>query len=199
MSPSAPVTLVVGNPRPGSRTHTVAHRVMEHLTAALNDEGPAVAPFDVVDLAQIGALLPIVPRRSHTLDAAVQHAVDQVRRPGLLVLVSPTFKGSYTGLLKLFFDMLPIDALRGSVAVAVMTAGWKAHRSAGDRYLRPLISELGADVPVPSMSILEEQFDDVASIVTAWTTRYAQTLRTALTNTLEVAHHERASRPIAAH
>ncbi|MEU1885910.1 NAD(P)H-dependent oxidoreductase [Micromonospora rifamycinica] len=169
-------TLLLGSPRAGSRTAGIAVRLVDELSLALAAEGVELAGPDVVDLADIGAGLPLRASRSVPLGPETERALDLVRRPGLLVVVSPTFKGTYTGLLKLFLDMLPLDGLAGCVGVGAMTAGWAKHRGAGDQYLRPLLQELGAVVPVPCLSILEEEFEDVPEVVAAWSRRWAPAL-----------------------
>jgi FMN reductase len=177
MQPTAvPATLLVGNPRAGSRTFAVAEQLTGHLRSALDAEGVPVAVPDVVDLAEFGALLPARMSGSVPLDTEIAHAIRLVCRPGLLVVVSPTFKGSYPGLMKLFFDMFPIGGLAGCVAVPAMTAGWSHHRTAGDQYLRPLLVELGASSPVPCLSILEEEFAELPSLVRDWAGTHAPAL-----------------------
>lgn len=184
-----PVTVLVGSPRRGSRTFGVAERVGKELGVLLAAEGVETAEPEAVDLAEIGELLPPRASRSIPLGPDVQRALDLVRRPGVLLVVSPTFKGTYTGMLKLFLDMLPIDGLGASVAVPVMTAGWPKHRGAGDHFLRPLLLELGASVPVPGLSILEEEFDDLAAVITGWAGRHAPVLGAVVTRL----HHDLAS------
>lgn len=169
-------TLLLGSPRAGSRTGGIALRLVEELSLALAAEGVELAAPDIVDLADIGAGLPLRASRSVPLGPETERALGLVRRPGLLLVVSPTFKGTYTGLLKLFLDMLPMDGLAGCVAVGAMTAGWAKHRGAGDQYLRPLLTELGAIAPVPCLSILEDEFEDVPEVVETWSRRWAPAL-----------------------
>ena len=174
----APVaaTLLIGNPRLGSRTSAVGRRVASDLLAALETEGVSMAGLEVVDLAEIGNGLPTRASLSVPLDEVSDLALTTVRRPGLLIVVCPTFKGAYPGLLKLFLDMLPIDGLSATVAVAAMTAGWDRHRGAAEQFLRPLLTELGAAVPVPALSVTEEEFSDLDPVLGAWIKSHAATL-----------------------
>lgn len=173
---TTPLTLLIGNPRPGSRTSAVAVEIAAALRGALAAEGVALAEPDIVDLADLGPLLPARASSTTPTPSTVERANKAVRRPGLLIVVSPTFKGAYSGLLKLFLDMLPMDGLAGTVAVAAMTAGWARHRGAADQLLRPLLAELGAAVPVPAISIIEEEFDDLHPVLGAWMTAHAPAL-----------------------
>ncbi len=173
---STPTTLVIGNPRQGSRTSTVAVALADALRTALAPEGVTLAEPDVVDLSELGAIIPARASSSAAAPDAVEQALKAVRQPGLLIVVSPTFKGAYSGLLKLFLDMLPIDGLSGTVAVAAMTAGWARHRGAADQFLCPLLTELGASVPVPALSVIEEEFADLNPVIGSWITSHAPTL-----------------------
>ena len=168
---SVPATVLVGNPRRGSRTLTVARHLTGALRAGLADLGVHLRDPYLVDLAELGADLPARLIAGTAAHAPVERVLARVRGPGLLVVVSPTFKGSYTGLLKLFLDMLPREGLSpGTVAVPVMTAGWAQHRFVSDARLRPLLVELGAVVPVRGLAVLEEEFGDLDAAVAGWAT-----------------------------
>src|SRR5689334_3754233 len=102
-------TLVVsGNPRPGSRTLKLAVAVGEALSAT---------PISVIDVGELGAGL---LTKGHEGTAA---AVAALHEASLLVIATPTYKGSYTGILKVLLDNLPAAALAGRTAVPVVTAG----------------------------------------------------------------------------
>src|SRR5581483_8005820 len=85
-----PVGVVVGNPKPASRTLSVAVTLADAVGASLGLPRPAEP---VVDLAELG------PRLFDWSDATVSGIVERVARCRLLVVASPTYKGSYTGLL----------------------------------------------------------------------------------------------------
>ena len=96
---STRVAVVVGNPKPQSRT----------LEAATYLAGELVGkePDTVVDLAQLGA------RLLDWQDELVAELVAEVGEADLVVVASPTYKGTYTGLLKLFLDRFRTDGLNG--------------------------------------------------------------------------------------
>jgi FMN reductase len=154
--------VLIGNPRPNSRTAVVAVRFAAHLHRALTRAGIAIEPPSVVDLA---------PLARHLFAGGsdeVAGALGAVCDSGLLTVASPTFKASYTGLLKSFLDLVPMRALDGTVSVPVMTAASGCHRYAVETYLRPLLMELGAVVPVPGLSLLEAEFGSVDDVFARW-------------------------------
>ncbi|HEX2883541.1 MAG TPA: FMN reductase [Candidatus Limnocylindria bacterium] len=61
-----------------------------------------------------------------------------------LIAVSPIFNGSYSGLFKVFFDVIEQDALRGMPVLIGATGGTARHSLALDHALRPLFAYLGA-------------------------------------------------------
>jgi FMN reductase len=174
VKPPVNATLVVGNPRPGSRTMGVATVAAKALAGALRERGVDLAEADVVDLSTLAPSLLTRLREdsSPAADAWLRSAYAQVCRPGLLIVATPTFKGAYSGLLKLFADLIPREGVGpGVVAVPLTTAGWERHRSGPEAVVRALMLELGAMVPVPGLTVLESEFADLETVLAPWLTR----------------------------
>ena len=139
------VTVVVGNPKPASRTLAAAHRVALELTGQPADHE--------IDLTLLGAGL---------LDwgsAEVAAAVEQVKASSVVVFATPTYKGSYTGLLKLFLDRFGAGSLVGVRAVALMLGGHWKHALAPEAFLKPVLSEIGASTPSAGLFLLDSSWD----------------------------------------
>jgi FMN reductase len=149
------VAVVVGNPKPKSRTYQAALLVSEQLTGAV--------PSLVIDLVDLGAAL------LDWQDQGVADLVERVRATDVVVFASPTYKATYTGLLKLFLDRFPGDALRGVVAVPLMLGGGPGHALAPELTLRPVLAEIGATVPVRGLYVLDASHDDLDAYQ-AWLT-----------------------------
>ena len=79
-----------------------------------------------------------------TRHAAIQAAVRQVAEARAIVIATPIYKAAYSGLLKVFLDLLPPDALRGKTVLPMATGGSPAHLLALDYALHPVLSSLGA-------------------------------------------------------
>ena len=60
-------------------------------------------------------------------------------------MASPIFNASYSGLFKLFFDVIEHDSLDGRPVLLAATGGTARHSLALEHALRPLFSYLGAD------------------------------------------------------
>jgi FMN reductase len=160
---SAALVVVTGHPKPASRTHTVAARGAVLLHRALASRGVTLGPRTMVDLALLAGQL--LDRRG---DGPTRSAVTAVGSAGLVVMASPTFRGTYTGLLKFFLDVLPRDGLAATVVLPVATAGLPAHRGAVDATLRPVLRELGAVLPVPGLGIMESELPGFDDVFHAW-------------------------------
>jgi len=152
------VTVIVGNPKAGSRTR----RVAEATAAALSDLPGIDDDPQVVDLADVAAEL-FDPASGRVGDLLLDVAASD-----LIVVASPTYKATYTGLLKSFLDRYGNDALLGTVAVPVMTGAAPDHALAPEVHLRPLLVELGASVPSRGLYVTEQQLDDLDAVVAAW-------------------------------
>lgn len=153
------IAVVVGNPKAGSRTLRVALAVADAFRGTV--PGDATDPY-VVDLAVVG----------HELfdfeSPAVAAALDAVAHSNLLVVASPTYKATYTGLLKSFFDRYGNDALAGTVSIPVMTGAALVHALAPEVHLRPLLVELGSSTPTRGLFVTEQQFEDLDTVVASW-------------------------------
>ncbi|MEW9548203.1 NADPH-dependent FMN reductase [Nonomuraea sp. NPDC050783] len=158
------ILTIVGNPRAGSRTQTVAIAAGEALAARLG--GPVAH-----ELADLSALAPHL--LAPTASPGVEAALGLVAEASVLVVASPTYKGTYTGLLKAFLDRLPPAALAGKTAVPLLVMGDPKHALAVEVHLRPLLVELGATVPTPGLAFLESQLPDLNAVISAWADRLA--------------------------
>ncbi|MGW5031803.1 FMN reductase [Streptomyces nigra] len=76
-------------------------------------------------------------------------AIDAVTSADGLIVVTPVFSASYSGLFKSFFDVIDKDALTGMPVLIAATGGTARHSLVLDHALRPLFAHLRA-VVVPT-------------------------------------------------
>jgi FMN reductase len=139
------VSVVVGNPKARSRTYQAANLVAEKLVDR--------APDFVLDLADVASAL--VDWSSLEIAALV----GEVQASSIVIFASPTYKGSYTGLLKLFLDRFATGAFAGrTAAVPLMLGGDLRHALAPEVFLKPVLSELGASCPTRGLFVLEADY-----------------------------------------
>lgn len=158
------VTVVVGNPKPQSRTRSVAERLVEKLFPAGEYE------LQTIDLAEHVSAIFDWP--SDVLDGLCA----RVAGSDLAIFASPTYKATYTGLLKAFLDRYPANGLSGLVAIPVLTGADQTHSMGADVNLTPLLVELGAVVPGRGLYFITGQMDRLDEIVEAAATQYRSNL-----------------------
>jgi FMN reductase len=73
-------------------------------------------------------------------------AIEAVRRADGLIVVTPIFTASYSGLFKSFFDVLDNDLLAGKPVLIAATGGTARHSLALEHALRPMFAYLRAIV-----------------------------------------------------
>ena len=155
---------LVGNPRPKSRTLGAAVYAVEAINERIGISGEA----RTVDLSVLAPdLLSAVPPPD------VQDALDTVGEADILVVASPTYKATYTGLLKVFLDRFGAGSLASASALPMLVMGDARHALAVETHLRPLLIELGANVPTPGLALLESQLADAEDVIGAWADRVA--------------------------
>ncbi len=141
----ARTVIVVGNPKPASRTLDAARLLAVGLTGR--------QPDLELDLAAFGPAL---------LDwnaEAVKTAVADVAACDLAIIASPTFKATYTGLLKLFLDRFSGQTgMRGVVAVPLMLGASERHALAVETHLKPVLAEIGASCPTAGLYLNDKTY-----------------------------------------
>lgn len=149
------IAVVVGNPNPGGRTTKGGQAV----AAAIAADGDSVETYELADVAS---------KLFEWENADVSALTAKVAAADIVVVASPTYKATYTGLLKAFLDNYGNDGLAGCAAVPVMVGAAPNHALALEVHLRPLLVELGATVPSRGLYLLEDQMDALDEVVGAW-------------------------------
>lgn len=172
------VVVTAGLSQPSS-SRLLADRLARSATNALGELGKhaEVSVVEVRDHAKDLANHVVTGFPAPKLAAVLQQATDA----DALIAVSPIFSASYSGLFKMFFDVLELDVLRGKPVLIGATGGTARHSLALEYALRPLFTYLHAIV-VPtgvfaapedwaSENVLAERLqragDELASLITS--------------------------------
>lgn len=162
---SLKVAVVVGNPKPASRTRKIAELLVEKLL----DQGTYEA--QVIDLADYTNEIFAWPSEvMGSLNAVVADS-------DLAIFASPTYKATYTGLLKAFLDRYPANGLAGVTAIPVHTGADFTHAMGPTFTLSPLLVELGATVPGRGFYLALSQLERVDEVLDAAVGEYAGNIR----------------------
>lgn len=140
------IVTITGSPSEGSRTARLAHDVGASLARA----GFELASINVRDLPAADLL------SARIQSEPISAALGLIERSRGVVVCSPVYKASFSGVLKVFLDLLPQTGLAGKVALPLMTGGTIAHVLALDYALRPVLAALGAPHVVPGLFLLDK-------------------------------------------
>ena len=121
----------------GLQRPSKAAALAEHLMDLIADE--VLCEQHLVELGQLAPQLAGATWRSHLPDT-VERELAAVEQADILVVATPVFRGSYTGLFKHFFDFIHQDALIDKPVLLAATGGSERHALMIDHQLRPLFS-----------------------------------------------------------
>jgi FMN reductase len=168
------IVTVVGNPRPRSRTCSAAEALAAQLQAELS--GPGGDDQNTIDLADaVGELF-------DPTSATVASYVERVRAADVVVVASPTYKATFTALLKGFLERFQQGELAGTIAVPMMMGGSAHHYLAVEVHLRPALIELGLAMPTRGLYLLDGELDTLSDAIGEWLLEARANLRTAISN-----------------
>ncbi|MDN2673276.1 FMN reductase [Janthinobacterium sp. SUN026] len=121
----------------GLQRPSKAAALAEHLMDLIAEE--VLCEQRLVELGQLAPQLAGAVWRSH-LPEAVERDLVAVEQADILVVTTPVYRGSYTGLFKHFFDFIHQDALIDKPVLLAATGGSERHALMIDHQLRPLFS-----------------------------------------------------------
>lgn len=126
------IVAFTGNHTRPSKTATFASHVAQESARRL---GGGATAYDLTDL---GPSFPLA-HWAKQLDDQANAVLEAVVEADLLIVGSPTYKGSYTGLFKHFFDLIDPQALVGKPVILIATGGGERHALVVEHQLRPLL------------------------------------------------------------
>lgn len=139
---TASIVGVSGSPSSYSKTGALVDHVLRRLQA----QG-SVAHLRLTDID------PAALVRAQTENRSLARAIKLVKHAEALVIATPIYKASFSGLLKLFLDAQPQFAFAGKVILPIATGGSPAHVLALDYAIRPVLQSMGARHVVQSVFV----------------------------------------------
>lgn len=147
-----------------SRTRSLVETIA---TSAADRTGARTTIFDLVDIhPSLGATLD--PRHA---PPDLVDLIETITNADALVVGSPVYKGTYTGLFKHLFDLIDPTALKDKPIVLTATGGSERHALVVDHGLRPLFAFFSADILSTGIYATEADFTDYLPSSANLTTR----------------------------
>jgi FMN reductase len=128
------VLLIAGSPSERSRSAALLDAVAQRLEF----RGVQVERLPIRDLSAQALIL------ADFGHPTISHALGRVAQADVVVVATPVYKAAYSGVLKVFLDLLPQTALAGKTVLPLATGGSPNHMLALDYALRPVLQSLGA-------------------------------------------------------
>ncbi|NMO98137.1 NADPH-dependent FMN reductase [Paenibacillus lemnae] len=126
--------IINGSPTAGSRLTAIMEQAEQQLTA----KGYEVSRVDVAQLPAEDLIL------ARFESEHVIKANGLVAEADAVIIASPVYKASFTGVLKTFLDLIPQKGLAGKVILPLFIGGSLAHLLSIDYSLKPVLSSMGA-------------------------------------------------------
>ncbi|WP_256795571.1 CE1759 family FMN reductase [Terrabacter sp. Ter38] len=143
-----------------SSTRLLADRLTEATVRALAGHDVSEVVVEVVDVRDVAHDL-----TNHVLTGFASpdlHVrLDAITEADAVVVATPVYAASYSGLFKMLIDVLPKDALRDTPVLLGATGGTARHSLAIDHALRPLFAHLGALVAPVAVFAASEDWGSV--------------------------------------
>lgn len=129
---------------------TIAHRIAPRVRGQV----------DVIDIADLAPALGQAVGFKN-LPREVVEAQDRLADADLLILGSPVYKASYSGLFKHFLDLLEPTRLAGKVGILAATGGSDRHALVLEHQFRPLLSFFEINTVPAGVYVSDGEFDGI--------------------------------------
>ena len=131
-----------------SSTRLLADQLADATRAAVGGRGESVE-VDTIELRELAVEMAQTLVSGNRPTPGIEAAKAKIAAADGLIVVTPVFTASYSGLFKTFVDLLDADSLTGKPVLLAATAGTPRHSLVLEHAMRPLFAYLRA-ITVPT-------------------------------------------------
>lgn len=142
------IVILSGSPAIPSRTDIS----LKHIQSLVENAGFTTAYFSITDFSA-GDLF-----QGKYNSEDISKLSERIQAARGVIIGSPVYKASYTGVLKALIDLLPEGAFKGKPVLPIMIGGSNRHLLAIDYALKPLISILKGE-PLQGIYFVDKEID----------------------------------------
>ncbi|MBD2872626.1 NADPH-dependent FMN reductase [Paenibacillus arenilitoris] len=143
------IIIISGSPNASSRLNGMIQFVQQKLAERnLSPELITVVSLPAEDLVQANFNSPAILAANALVDSA-----------DAVVIASPVYKASFTGVLKAYLDLLPQKGLDGKIIAPLFIGGTIAHMLSIDYSLKPVLASMGAKHYVSGVYAVDAQIN----------------------------------------
>lgn len=150
------VVISAGLSQPSS-TRLLADQLADATRSAVGGRGESL-DVEFVELRELAVEMAQAMVSGNIPTPGLEAVRRQLAKADGLIAVTPIFTASYSGLFKMFFDLLDKDSLSGTPVLIAATAGTPRHSLALEHALRPLLAYLRAVVVPTAVFAATEDF-----------------------------------------
>ncbi|RLL43605.1 FMN reductase (NADPH) [Oceanobacillus piezotolerans] len=144
----ADIAIVSGSPQSLSGLE----RVLHYLGKQVEQKGYSIVHISVKDVNSNDLLF------GNYKSKEIQQITSELDQAKGVIIGSPVYKSSYTGVLKALIDLLPQDILQDTPVLPLMTGGSASHLLAIEYTLKPLLATLKGQ-PIKGLYFQDSQLD----------------------------------------
>lgn len=141
------IVTIAGAPSASSR----ASRLLTHIQGQLEQKGLSVSPITVTDLPAEDLV------KGNFESPQLAQITQTVEGCKGVIISTPVYKASYTGVLKALLDLLPQYAFAGKAILPIAVGGTLNHLLAIDFSMKPLLTIMGATTVLRGVYIVSSQ------------------------------------------
>ena len=150
------VVISAGLSQPSS-TRLLADQLADATRSAVGGRGESL-DVEFVELRELAVEMAQAMVSGNIPTRGLEAVRRQLAKADGLIAVTPIFTASYSGLFKMFFDLLDKDSLSGTPVLIAATAGTPRHSLVLEHALRPLLAYLRAVVVPTAVFAATEDF-----------------------------------------
>lgn len=164
------IAIISGSPTHPSRSYAIA----SHVKNVLSAQGHQIEHINVRDLPPEDLVY------ANFQSPAIKQALEKIQQAQGIIVISPVYKASYTGVLKAFIDLIPEKGLAEKIILPIASGGTIAHLLSLEYALKPLFSVLGSQEVFTGVYLVDSQFSYNEEALTFIEPEIEQRLQTAI-------------------
>ncbi|WHY68801.1 NADPH-dependent FMN reductase [Neobacillus sp. SuZ13] len=141
------VSIISGSPSEQTRLNEVLHCVVNQFQAS------KITP-EIINVRDLPAE-DLIQARFESEEIVKENK--KVENSNIIVILTPVYKASFSGVLKTYLDLLPQNSLEGKTIIPIAVGGTFGHLLMIDYALKPVLAALGATHILKGVYILDSQ------------------------------------------
>src|SRR4051812_1415779 len=141
------VTIISGSPSDQTRLNGVLHDIINHFHEV------KIKP-EIINIRHLPADA-LIQAKFDSVE--ISKANKKVEDSNIIVILTPVYKASYSGVLKTYLDLLPQNGLEGKTILPIAVGGTYGHLLMIDYALKPVLNALGATHILKGLFVIDNQ------------------------------------------